>query len=125
MWAVNFFLKIRKKNGLLDVLNKSRSNLFIHTSSFFGFKQFYCNCFFPIVIDPNNKNLLIYINVGVKDIELKFIKNRLRSTISQEKLESFMMMSVEKVIGGNIIWRYFRTCETKLTINETNVKLNI
>jgi len=85
---LNFFFKIRKKNGLLDVINKSRSKLFIHTSSFFGFKQSYCTCFFPIVIDPNNKNLLIYINVGVKDIALKFMKYRF-NFIKNNDIEQF------------------------------------
>ncbi|QCI19549.1 exodeoxyribonuclease I [Buchnera aphidicola] len=85
---LNFFFKIRKKSGLLDVLKNSRSKLFIHASSFFGFKQYYCNCFFPIVIDPNNKNLLIYINVGVKDIELKFIENRF-NLIKSNNIEYF------------------------------------
>ncbi|CAL4043978.1 Exodeoxyribonuclease I [Buchnera aphidicola (Anoecia corni)] len=85
---LNFFFKIRKKNGLLDVIKKSRSKLFIYTSSFFGFKQYYCICFFPIVIDPNNKNLLIYINVGGEDVEKNFIKNRF-SLIKNNNVEYF------------------------------------
>lgn len=39
---------------------------------------------------------MVELKLAASDSKLNIIKNRLRSSLGQEKLESFMMMSVKK-----------------------------
>ncbi|WP_169780508.1 exodeoxyribonuclease I, partial [Enterobacteriaceae endosymbiont of Donacia piscatrix] len=62
-----YFLKKRKKQELIKIINLSKIQILIHISNFYKNKNNNINCITPLFWHPKNKNILVTFNL-IKDV---------------------------------------------------------
>ncbi|CAL4324636.1 Exodeoxyribonuclease I [Buchnera aphidicola (Periphyllus testudinaceus)] len=102
----NFLFFIRKKNNLLKLVKKNYLKPLIYISSYFGSKKNNFGRIIPLIIHPQNKNILITMDLDKKYCFKNFIKN----------FSKFLNFDIKYLFSIGIRFIYLNKCPILLPI---------